>query len=104
MTKQNNSLYPTKEEEVYHKILQRRRQILVHSYIYYELDDSLVGDSKWSKWARELVDLQKSYPDISKEVPYYEDFKDFDASTGFDFKYDEKTKKRAEMLLSIRGE
>ena len=104
MTKQKIAIYPTKEEEVYHKILQRRRQILVHSYIYYELDDSLVEDSKWSKWARELVDLQKSYPDISKEVPYYESFKDFDASTGFDFKYDEKTKKRAEMLLSMRGE
>lgn len=104
MTKQHISLYQTKEEEVYHKILQRRRQILVHSYIYYELDDSLVEDSKWSKWARELVDLQRSYPDISKRVPYYESFKDFDASTGFDFKYDEKTKRKAEMLLSMRGE
>lgn len=104
MTKQNKAIYPTKEEEVYHKILQRRRQILVHSYIYYELDDSLVEDSKWSKWSRELVDLQKFYPDISKEAPYYESFKDFDASTGFDFKYDEKTKRKAEMLLSMRGE
>ena len=44
------------------KIRQRRRQMLVHSYIYYELDDNIVSDAQWAKWAKELEQLQKNYP------------------------------------------
>ncbi len=64
-------------------INRRRRQLLVHSIIYYRFDKNIVSDSVWTKWAIELADLQKQYPDIAKTVPYHEDFKDFDPSTGF---------------------
>lgn len=60
----------------------RRRQILVHSIIYYKMDDNLISDSAWSAWATELEELQKKYPDIAAKVPYAEEFKDFDHSTG----------------------
>ena len=56
----------------------RRRQILVHSIIYYKMDDNLISDSTWSAWATELEELQKKYPDIAAKVPYAEEFKDFD--------------------------
>lgn len=86
------------------KIQQRRLQMLVHSYIYYELDDNIIPDSKWSQWAMELVDLQKKYPKESKKVQYYDVFKDFDGSSGFDLPYnDTKIIAIAHKLLSYVG-
>ena len=64
-------------------LIQRRRlQLLVHSCIYYELDQNIISDKQWDEWARELVQLQKDYPEESKEVIWYDAFKDWDASTG----------------------
>ena len=70
-------------------ITQRRYQVLIHSIIYYKLDDNLVSDDTWSKWALELEELQNSYPDIAKQCPYAEAFKDFDHSTGMDLPLDD---------------
>ena len=64
-------------------ILRRRLQILVHSCIYYELNDNIIPDSTWSAWAEELAKLQKQYPKIAERVDYAKEFKDFDGSTGF---------------------
>ncbi len=72
------------------KIQQRRLQMLVHSYIYYRMDDNIISDNQWSAWAKELVELQKAYPEIAKKVAYAEDFKDFDGSTGFDLPLDDE--------------
>lgn len=63
-------------------IQQRRLQLLVHSCIYYHLNANIVSDRVWDRWAKELVLLQKQYPDISKKVIWHESFKDWDASTG----------------------
>lgn len=71
------------EQSVSEKIQQRRLQILIHSCLYYELDSSIVSDATWNRWAKELIQLQKDNPEISKQVKYYNDFKDFDGSTGF---------------------
>lgn len=68
-------------------IHQRRRQILVHSYIYYELDDNIISDQKWSQWAMELAELQKKYPEVSEKVLFAETFANFDGSTGADLDY-----------------
>lgn len=65
-------------------INRRERQLLVHSYIYYELNDSIISDSKWSEWGIELVHLRETYPDIYNQSVYPEAFRNFDASTGFD--------------------
>lgn len=64
------------------KINQRRRQILVHSIIYYVMNDSIVSDEDWSRWALELEDLQNKYPEIAKDCVYSDAFSDFDRSTG----------------------
>lgn len=82
------------------KIKQRRRQMLVHSYLYYEKDVNIVPDSKWSQWAMELVRLQEKYPDESKEVEFYEDFKDWDGSSGAFLKFPENIKTVAERLYA----
>ena len=73
--------------EVAAKIQQRRYQILVHSLLYYELDISLISDSKWTEWAVELAKLQKENPDVAKSVIFADAFEDFDGSTGFDLPY-----------------
>jgi hypothetical protein len=65
-------------------INRRRRQILVHSIIYYSFDENIISDAQWSKWAEELVQLQKQYPDIACECVYADAFKTFDGSSGFD--------------------
>ena len=60
------------------KIIQRRRfQILVHSYIYYRLNNNIVSNEQFDKWAEELIYLQKIYPEISEKVDLYEEFSDF---------------------------
>ena len=70
------------KQTIAEKIKQRRRQMLVHSYIYYELDTNIVSDSTWSRWAVELAKLQEQYPDIASEVEFAEEFKDWDGSSG----------------------
>ena len=82
------------------KIHQRRLQILVHSYIYYELNDNIVSDSKWAQWAKELVDLQANYPQESCAEIYFEQFKNFDGSTGAFFVYNSNIINTALHLLT----
>ena len=77
------------KQTVSEKIRQRRRQMLVHSYLYYEMDTNLILDITWSKWAVELAELQKKYPKESNEVEYAEQFKDWDGSSGAHLKYDD---------------
>lgn len=83
------------------RIRQRRRQMLVHSYIYYELNDSIISDATWSKWAKELAQLQKDYPEESKRVEEYEQFKDWDGSSGAFLNFGENIKTVAKILLSL---
>jgi hypothetical protein len=75
-------LFTAEELVVAELIQQRRLQLLVHSCLYYELDTSIVSDSKWSAWAKELAQLQKSYPDISMKVIWADAFADWSGGTG----------------------
>lgn len=72
------------KKEIAAKIAQRRRQVLVHSILYYRFGESIIPDHKWAEWARELVALQAQYPEIAAACPLAEAFQDFDASTGYD--------------------
>ena len=75
------------DDSIAAKIQQRRYQKLVHSLLYYDLDISLVPDAKWADWAKELVLLQSAHPDVSSRVIFYDAFKGFDASTGYNLPY-----------------
>jgi hypothetical protein len=94
-------IYSGEQLKIAEKIQQRRYQMLVHSYIYYEMNENIVSDNKWSQWATELAELQSKYPDIAKEVPYAEDFADWDGSSGAFLTYTDKPNivATAEMLL-----
>ena len=73
------------DEKILLSLINRReRQILVHSYIYYEMDKSLISDDTWTKWAFELSRLRDEHPDIYALSEYAAIFRNFDGSTGFD--------------------
>lgn len=89
--------------EIEELINRRRRQILVHSVIYYEFNDNIISDSTWSKWAVELDDLQKRYPDIAKDCFMADAFENFDPSSGFNLPLNDSWAVRtAKRLLKIR--
>lgn len=87
------------------KINQRRRQIVVHSIIYYKLNESIISDFKFDGWCNELVWLQKNNPKESEMVPYeLEAFRDFDGSTGFNLPLNNpRANAIAEWLLRRKG-
>lgn len=74
---------PQKDERrIAELIARRRRQLLVHSIIYYKMNDNIISDATWSKWGQELEELQAKYPEIAAKQPYAKEFEGFDHSTG----------------------
>lgn len=63
-------------EEVVALIRRRRRQLIVHSCIYYELNTNLISDHTYDSWAKELANLHKQYG-VVKINCYDEYFKDW---------------------------
>lgn len=56
--------------------------MLIHSCIYYVLGENLISDETFDCWAKELLNLQNEYPDISKEVIWADAFEDWNGCTG----------------------
>lgn len=65
------------------KIRQRRAQMLVHSCAYYELDDQMVDDHTWQRWADELTKLQNEHPEDCKIGFFDDEFSNWDGSSGY---------------------
>lgn len=73
------------DEAIAELIHRRRRQILVHSILYYTHDSPLLPDHVYDAWAQELIRLQAERPEVSEGVTYHRDaFRSFTSSTGFD--------------------
>lgn len=70
-------------------IRRRRRQILVHSAIYYRAGTSLVSDAVYDMWCRELQVLQTFFPKEARQVEYAKVFHGFDGTTGFNLPIDD---------------
>jgi hypothetical protein len=71
-------------------IHRRRRQVIVHSVLYYKLDSPLISDTTFGSWARELAVLQEEHRELSDEVAYMrEAFCGFTGNTGFDLPLDD---------------
>ena len=98
-------IFSGEELKIAEKIQQRRLQMLVHSYIYYRMDDNIVTDHQWSAWATELADLQNKYPNIEKQVPFRKGFEDWDGSSGAFLPLNEPwIKTKARKLLGLPEE
>jgi hypothetical protein len=81
------------------RIRQRRVQMLVHSYLYYQLDAPIVSDDTWQRWADELSALQREHP---ARIRFYDaEFADWDGSTGMHLPRDEWVRQNALRLRAI---
>lgn len=80
-------------------ITRRRKQVLVHSIIYYQYDENIITDDQWSKWALELEQLQTAHPDIAEECPYSDAFRNFDHSTGSNLPLDDEYANQIALIL-----
>jgi NAD-dependent DNA ligase len=63
-------------------IRQRRAQMLIHSCIYYELNDNIISDHLWQKWADELQKLQEDHPEECKIDFWDWEFRNWTGATG----------------------
>jgi len=68
--------------DVKSKIRQRRSQMLIHSCLYYEMDESIVSDHEWQEWADELEQLQTNNPEQCKIDFFDFEFRDWTGGTG----------------------
>jgi hypothetical protein len=88
------------DEQITELIQRRRLQILVHSYIYYELDNNLIDDDTFTKWTYELVELQNKYPKIADKCCYAKEFKGYKGASGLGLPYnDERIVNKALQLI-----
>lgn len=68
-------------EEVLRRICQLRRQILLHSYLYYGLNENIWADHEWDKRARELHQLQQEH---GWNIGFYDEiFKHWEGQSGY---------------------
>lgn len=69
------------DPRVVEAIARRRRQMLLHCCIYYRMDDNIIDDHTWNRWAQQLAKLQKKY---GWKIGFYDkEFRDWDGSSGF---------------------
>lgn len=48
----------------------RQQQFLMHSYVYYVLDDNLIPDPQYDWLCKRLVELMDNYPGVAADLPY----------------------------------
>jgi hypothetical protein len=79
------------------RIRHLRSLILVHSYLYYVLDNPIVDDIQWQLWADELAE-------INKPISWYDEmFEGWDGTTGYHLKYDPWVIGTAIYLVRLHG-
>lgn len=78
MNNQLNLFEQNNIDDIKSEMLRRRKQILVHSCLYYQFNTNLIEDWQYDKIARRLAELQLTYPDISNNLGYHDkEFKGF---------------------------
>lgn len=78
-----------------------QQQFLIHSYIYYKLDDNIIPDHQYDWICETLKGLMEKHPDYAKELKYHELCLGLDSSgSGFYIQdYPEEIVSRAFHLL-----
>ena len=78
-----------------------QRYIIVHSYIYYELDNNIISDREYDAKSKELVSYKNNYPDLWKNSEYFKQFgADYTGATGFNL-YHELNEYQKDIIKSI---
>lgn len=82
------------------KVEYLQRWIIVHSFLYYELDSNVVEDKVFDKQAKKLVAYKEEMGEEWKNTQYYHAMSDFDGTTGFDL-WEKLTEKEKRIIESI---
>lgn len=89
-------------------IERRRRQILIHSCIYYEFNDNILEDYQYDAFAKELKQLVKDNPKEAQQALFNDEFKQWDKSdcpSGYDLPYNNAwVRDKAIYLMRLRDE
>lgn len=94
-----------KKEELISLIRRRRRQILVHSCLYYKMSTNIISDEQFDKWCAELRDLHAKNPQLMDCGVFDKEFKKWGGYSGFDLPtYDPDIMRKAEQLIRIKKE
>lgn len=80
------------------RLIQLRRMMLVHSLLYYQLDESLITDHQWQALADELTQLQSRFG--WRHHFYDEYFQEWNGSTGFHLPRDPDVERVALRLVA----
>lgn len=79
-----------------------QRVILIHSYLYYELNTNIWSDKHYDEVSKQLTIMQNNFSKnwIKKRTSYGYAFYDFDGTTGFDL-FNRLTKKDKKVIVGI---
>lgn len=78
-----------------------QRFIILHSYIYYELNNNLITDKEYDSKSKELVKYKNEYPELWKTSMYYKQFGDeYNGATGFTL-YHDLSERQKEIIRSL---
>lgn len=78
-----------------------QRFIIVHSYIYYELNDNVISDKFYDEKSKELAAQKEAHPYLWRSSEYYKQFgEDYNGSTGFTL-YHDLDDQQKEIIRSI---
>ena len=66
------------------KISHLQRRVLIYSIAYYEYSENIVSDMVYDAISKQLVQMQREFPDEAAQSMYWYAMKDFEGSTGFD--------------------
>lgn len=85
-----------------------QNQIIVHSYLYYMENNSIISDGDYDKISQLLVKMKRTYPESYKKTRFYYAMQNFDGSTGYDIWYNltesdkEYISQKAKFILSCK--
>ncbi len=84
-------------------INRRRRQMHVHSIIYYRFNTNIIDDATFDKWAVELAQLQAKHPDSAHMGYMPAVFKTWTGDTGMHLPTTDAALAVAEELMRRAG-
>lgn len=71
------------------KINRLQRIIIVHSFLYYELDFNIVSDKEYDDMCKKLVKYKNDYPELWTLSEYHKQFGDeYNGCTGYTLYHD----------------
>ena len=85
------------KETLEERIKRLRSNMLVHSYLYYQLNTQVIDDDRWQSMANRLATLQDKN---GHKFEFYDDvFKDWTGDTGMHLPVDDWVKSKADQLV-----